>query len=149
MLNFERELYSNPDQDLNELWWNLVERYQGLHRPDSIEGRAHWASKIHFVVAPVYYHNYMLGRMYAAQLRHRISQQVPETMASGAFDMQGQPAVGRFLIENVFRPGALYPWPEFVRRSTGEDLTARHFAAAIAAPEPAETPSEPATPPSE
>ena len=138
MVNFERSFYENPDQNLNDLWWDLVERYQLIHRPDSAEGGHHWATKIHLVVAPVYYHNYQLGRMFAAQLRHRIAEALPETMASGSFDMQGQPAVGRFLVENVFRPGALYPWPEFVRRATGEELTARYFAQQIEPPVDAE-----------
>jgi peptidyl-dipeptidase A len=131
MVNFEREFYTNPDRDLNALWWDMVERYQGLRRPDELEGRADYAAKIHFVVAPVYYHNYMLGRMYAAQLRHRLSQEVPATMSNGAFDMTGHPEVGQYMIENVFRPGAMYPWTEFVRRSTGEALTARYFAEAL------------------
>lgn len=134
MLNFERELYTNPDRDLNALWWDIVERYQFLHRPESAQGGFHFATKDHLVVAPVYYHNYMLGRMFSAQLRHRIGEVVPETMASGRFDMHDQPAVGHFLIEHVFRPGALYPWSEFVRRATGEELTARYFAEAIQPP---------------
>ncbi len=131
MVNFERSFYENPQQDLNELWWSLVERYQGIRRPDDAEGGFHWATKIHLVVAPVYYHNYQLGRMYAAQLRHRLASEVPETMTSGSFDMQNQPAVGRYLVEHVFRPGAVHPWAEFVRHSTGEELTARYFAEAI------------------
>lgn len=143
MVNFEREFYANPEQDLNSLWWDMVERYQGLRRPESLDGRADFATKIHFVVAPVYYHNYMLGRMYSAQLRHRISEAVPQTMASGSFDMTNQPAVGQYLVEQVFRPAALYPWPEFVRRSTGEELTARYFAEAI------QPPPAPVAPPAE
>jgi peptidyl-dipeptidase A len=145
MLNFERELYTNPNRDLNDLWWDLVERYQYLHRPeDTAEGGFHWATKDHLVIAAVYYHNYMLGRMFAAQLRHRISEVVPETMTSGSFDMQGQPAVGRYLIENVFRPGKLYPWAEFVRHATGEELTARYFAEEIQPPPAPASPPEPA-----
>ena len=27
MLRFEKELYGNPNQDLNKLWWDLVEKY--------------------------------------------------------------------------------------------------------------------------
>ncbi|MFY7952116.1 MAG: M2 family metallopeptidase, partial [Armatimonadaceae bacterium] len=33
MLRFEKGMYENPDQDLNKLWWDLVERYQLLKRP--------------------------------------------------------------------------------------------------------------------
>jgi peptidyl-dipeptidase A len=131
MVNFERQFYADPEQDLEDLWWDVVERYQGLHRPDSLEGRADFATKIHLVVAPVYYHNYMLGRMYAAQLRHRLSEEVPATMDGGTFDMTGHPEVGAYLIEHVFQPGAQHTWQEFVRQSTGEDLTARYFAEAI------------------
>ena len=28
MLRFEKAIYADPDQDLNELWWDLVEKYQ-------------------------------------------------------------------------------------------------------------------------
>ena len=28
MLRFEKSMYENPEQDLNSLWWNLVEKYQ-------------------------------------------------------------------------------------------------------------------------
>ena len=30
MFRFEKALYDNPDQNLNDLWWDLVERYQLL-----------------------------------------------------------------------------------------------------------------------
>jgi len=30
MLRFEKGMYENPDQDLSELWWKLVAKYQHL-----------------------------------------------------------------------------------------------------------------------
>ncbi|HNV95959.1 MAG TPA: M2 family metallopeptidase, partial [Bacteroidales bacterium] len=44
MYRFEKGLYENPDQDLNKLWWDLVEKYQMMKRP---EGRnmPDWATK--------------------------------------------------------------------------------------------------------
>ena len=71
MFHFERELYRNPDQDLNKLWWDIVERCQFITRP---EGRDEpdWASKIHIVISPVYYHNYMLGELVASQLQRYV-----------------------------------------------------------------------------
>ena len=30
MFRFEKGLYGNPDQDLNRLWWDLVEKYQEI-----------------------------------------------------------------------------------------------------------------------
>ena len=75
MFRFEMALYDNPDQDLNRLWWDLVEKYQELRRP---EGRDEpdYASKIHIVTAPVYYHNYMMGEMFASQVHHAIARDV-------------------------------------------------------------------------
>ena len=32
MLRFEKGMYENPDQDLNKLWWDLVEKYQMVQR---------------------------------------------------------------------------------------------------------------------
>ena len=34
MTHFERGLYADPDADHDTLWWDLVERFQLLHRPD-------------------------------------------------------------------------------------------------------------------
>src|SRR3954463_8632124 len=75
MLRFEKGMYEDPDQDLNKLWWDLVEKYQLLTRP---AGRSapDYASKIHIVVAPVYYHNYMMGELFASQVHHAIAKEV-------------------------------------------------------------------------
>src|SRR5207237_5298352 len=59
MLRFEKGMYENPEQDLSELWWGLVEKYQLVQRPDGRQA-PDYASKIHVVSAPVYYHNYMM-----------------------------------------------------------------------------------------
>ncbi len=33
MYDFEKQLYANPDQDLNSLWWEMVEKYQFVKKP--------------------------------------------------------------------------------------------------------------------
>ena len=127
MVHFERALYENPDQNLNKLWWNLVERYQGLAR---LEGRDEpdWASKIHLATAPVYYHNYLMGELLASQLADVIGRKVLESSDPYSLSFAGDPRVGKFLIENVFLPGARYPWNEMIRRATGEKLTSKYYA---------------------
>ncbi|MGH3144549.1 MAG: M2 family metallopeptidase, partial [Rubrobacter sp.] len=70
MFHFERTFYADPDREnLNEVWWDLVERLQLVTRPPGRD-EPDWAAKIHVAVAPVYYHNYVLGHLIAAQLRH-------------------------------------------------------------------------------
>src|SRR6266480_4139009 len=75
MLRFEKAMYENPDQDLNKLWWDLVEKYQLVKRPPG-RSAPDYASKIHIVTAPVYYHNYMMGELFASQVHHAIARDV-------------------------------------------------------------------------
>jgi peptidyl-dipeptidase A len=138
MLRFEKELYSNPDQDLDDLWWRLVRRYQGLERPAEAP-RGSWASKIHIVTVPVYYHNYELGALYAAQLHASICRELYPGMDPASVTYLGDPRVGAHLRARVFGPGASLPWPEFVKTSTGEALSPVAFASRLAGPQPTGT----------
>ncbi|MCX8037882.1 MAG: M2 family metallopeptidase [Candidatus Sumerlaeia bacterium] len=128
MFHFEKQLYANPEQDLDTLWWDLVERYQMLRRPDG-PAQPDWASKLHFTVAPCYYHNYMLGELLASQWHHYIVRNVLGRESDAGVGFVGEKAVGEYFIREVFSVGARYPWNEMIRRATGEPLTPRHFAA--------------------
>lgn len=122
MIRFEREFYRDPDRaDLNTVWWELAGTLQGLRPPERLEAREDWATKIHLTVAPVYYHNYLLGELFAAQLRARAR---AERAGAG-------PALGEFFRRRVFEPGASVPWNALVERATGEPLSARHFGAEL------------------
>jgi peptidyl-dipeptidase A len=127
MLRFEKALYEDPSQDLNKLWWDLVEKYQGLHRPEGRDA-PDYASKIHIVSAPAYYHNYMLGQLFACQVHRAIAREVLQADDwSSAFYVEN-PAVGRFMKERVFAPGRSLSWNELTRHATGEPLSAQAFA---------------------
>ena len=71
MYRFEKSMYENPDQDLNQLWWDIVEKYQMMKKP---EGRdmPDWATKIHVALYPCYYHNYLLGELLASQFNNYV-----------------------------------------------------------------------------
>ena len=125
MSHFERALYENPRQELNSLWWDIEARWQMVPRP---EGRyaPDWAAKIHFTIAPVYYHNYLMGEMVASQLRHYIDRRVlGGERASRRF--VSDPAVGHYLTERVFRPGAQRRWDEALVFATEERLRPQYF----------------------
>jgi peptidyl-dipeptidase A len=127
MLRFEKGLYEDPSQDLNKRWWDLVEKYQGLHRPEGRDA-PDYASKIHIVSAPAYYHNYMLGQLFACQVHRTIAREVlQEDDWASAFYVEN-PAVGRFMKERVFAPGRSLSWNELTRHATGEPLSAQAFA---------------------
>jgi len=135
MYNFEKQLYADPDQDLNNLWWQLVEKYQLIRRPPGPVD-AGWASKLHFTSAPCYYHNYMMGELLASQLHHHIVGATPcgcPGQARGPaptvrnVSYVGDKILGDYLRENVLGPGALYHWNDMIERATGEPLTPRYF----------------------
>ncbi|MDA1161725.1 MAG: M2 family metallopeptidase [Planctomycetota bacterium] len=127
MLRFEKGLYENPAQDLNKLWWDLVEKYQMVKRP---EGRnaPDYASKIHIVVAPVYYHNYMMGELFASQLHHAIARDVAGDADPRKVIYAGDRRVGDFLKKKVFEPGATLSWNELTEFATGASLNPKAFA---------------------
>lgn len=126
MYNFERQLYANPDQDLNSLGWEMVEKYQLIKRPPGPPD-AGWASKLHFTTAPCYYHNYMLGELLASQLHYHIVYRVFRLESDHGVSYAGDQRVGHYLRENVFGPGAIYPWNEMIERATSEPLTPKYF----------------------
>jgi peptidyl-dipeptidase A len=128
MLRFEKGLYENPGQDLNALWWGLVETYQGLKRPQD-RNLPDYASKIHIVSAPCYYHNYMMGQLFASQVHHAIAREALDGVSPAAASYVGRPEVGKFLIEKVFAPGRTLPWNALTQHATGEPLNPRAFAA--------------------
>jgi peptidyl-dipeptidase A len=122
MTYFERGLYADPDGDHDTRWWDLVERFQRVRRPDGRRA-PDWAAKIHLTVAPVYYQNYLYGELVASQLQ--------ATLEARAGGVVGRPEAGRLLVDELFRPGASLRWDHLIERATGEPLTPTHLARAL------------------
>ncbi len=115
-LYFEYEAYTNPDRDLNKLYWDLFEKYLMLPRHDEIKP---WAAIIHYITHPVYLQNYLIADMIAAQTLDFLKE------SYGA--VVDNPIVGSFLIQNYFRFGARYDWRELLERGTGEKLNPKYL----------------------
>jgi peptidyl-dipeptidase A len=127
MLRFEKGMYENPDQDLNKLWWDLVEKYQLLKRPAG-RNAPDYASKIHIVSAPVYYHNYMMGQLFASQVHHTIARKVYKGADPATVVYVGNKEVGAFMKKWVFGPGRTKSWNELTKDATGSELSPDAFA---------------------
>ncbi len=121
MYCFEKALYEDPDlENPRTLWWDLVERLQLVKRPPGRD-EPDWAAKIHVAVAPVYYHNYVLGHLMATQFRHYLEERV----AGEPFFLSE--LAGRYLLEAVFGPGARNNWEDTILGATGEKLNPDYF----------------------
>jgi peptidyl-dipeptidase A len=126
MCHMERALYRDPEQDLAGLWWELVEQFQRVRRP---EGRTtpDWASKIHFSIAPVYYQNYMLGEMMASQVQSHLLEVVVGGGRNRWERYVQDSAVGEFLRQHMYGPGKSLDWRGAITRVTGRELGAAAF----------------------
>jgi peptidyl-dipeptidase A len=116
ILNFEREAYRNPDQDLSRLWWSLTGKYLEIPPHPEVES---WAGIIHFTSHPAYYPNYLLADMIAAQLMHRLK--------SSQGTVVDNPATGEFLRTRVFARGAALPWARLMAETAGEPVNAKYY----------------------
>jgi len=116
MTAFESELYREPSQDLNALWWRLVEKYQKIRPPRNRQGKWDWAAKYHIGLAPVYYFSYLLGEMFASSIQETLVKE------AGSADLSTERA-GRFLNEKLFCPGNSMSWSELIAHVTGKPLS--------------------------
>jgi peptidyl-dipeptidase A len=131
---FERELYRDPEQDLNLVWWDLVERFQSLTRPEdrgaTDSSYADWAAKIHFSVSPAYYQNYLLGEMTASQLQQHLF-----GMLGGGDIWEHYVStsdVADFLNRRVYSIGRSTDWQGAITHATGRPLDPAPFLAELA-----------------
>lgn len=127
MYRFEKSMYANPDQDLNKLWWELVEKYQLMKKPTD-RNAPDWATKIHIATFPCYYHNYLLGELLASQFGYYVTEKVLKQNDLKAQNFVANPEIGKYFIENVFKPGKKLYWNDMIEKATGEKLTAKYYA---------------------
>lgn len=117
MVHFESQLYANPEQNLNVLWWRLVQQYQGILPTQPRTNHCDWAAKYHIGLAPVYYHSYLLGEMFASMLLEIFSEKNTQNPLKGPF-------VGHFLKDNLFAMGNRMRWDQLIQRVTKSPLSA-------------------------
>lgn len=127
MYRFEREMYNNPDGDLNTLWWELVSKYQKLTKPADRD-MPDWATKIHIALYPCYYHNYQLGELLASQMHYYIVDNITKS-GNHIYDPYiNNHEVGKWMKESIFVHGMRYNWNEMIEKATGERLSAKYYA---------------------
>ncbi len=109
---------------LNKLWWDLIEKFQMLKRPEG-RNQPDWVSKIHIACYPAYYQNYMQGEMTASQLLEFIN---TEVLGGHTEKFVDSPEVGKYLVNKYFKHGSRFDWNGLLKESTGEELQPEYFA---------------------
>lgn len=123
---FERELFRNPDQDLNALWYRLMKEVLLIDCP-----RRHkypdWAASRHIFFSHAVVHNYLLADIIASQIQHKVEYDVLREGASFETGIAGHPELGDYFITEIFSNGNCLPWEELIRQATGEEPGIRYY----------------------
>lgn len=115
-VRFEHALYARTDENPDEIYLDLQRRLGGYELP--AEAGVRWASDQMLVSLPVNWHNYLIAELIARQSREHLAKQG---------ELYGNPAVGQFLLEQFYLPGASRPWLEKVASATGAELSPEPF----------------------
>lgn len=126
MSRFEHELYAKnlPQEQYNQRWWELVEKYQGVVPPGPRgEEYCDAASKTHINDDAAQYYDYALSFILLYQLHDHIASKILQ-QDPRATNYYGNQEVGKFLAD-IMQPGASRDWREVLKEKTGEDLSAK------------------------
>jgi peptidyl-dipeptidase A len=121
MAHFEREIYRNPSQNLDKLWYDLNLKYMGLNY-DSLENSSSWAANKFATSLACNTHNLVLADVFAAQLQHAIESRV---IQEGNY--LNNDAIGEYLKVNLYQYGNTVPWEKLIEKATGEPLNTAYF----------------------
>ena len=115
IIDFERELYNNPDQNPAELWKNLSKKY--LNR--DCETGNEWASIPHYLSHPAYYQNYFRANLMKVQIYNYL--------VSVLGYLTENKNTAEFMNKNIFAFGASIEEYDLIKQLTGEDFSASSF----------------------
>lgn len=115
IVEFERSLYKNPKQNLNNLWWDLIGDIQGVNRPREWD-HPYWATVSHFTTLPVYYHHYLFGEVLASQFEFNLDAEFKQWHSKEAL---------QFLVSKICKPGMSSNWTNLL--SEKFELSAKPF----------------------
>lgn len=115
IIDFEREIYTNPEQNPAELWQNLNKKY--LNRENEQDNE--WASIPHYLSHPAYYQNYFRANLMKVQIYNYLKSvlgNITENYKSA-----------EFMDKNIFRYGASIEEYELIKQLTGNEFSASYF----------------------
>ena len=114
---FEKNMYENPDQNLQQLWHNLKVKYTGASARDNLNNE--WATIPHFISHPGYMQNYFRAELIKAQMYKHLHKKLG--------DITENKNTADYLNNNLFKYGTSIEESELIEKFTGEPLSSKAF----------------------
>ena len=115
IIDFERELYRNPDQNPAELWAEMRGKY--LNRYDTADNE--WATIPHFLSHPGYYQNYFRATLMKAQIYNHLH----KTLGNITENTE----TAKYMDKNIFALGASVEEYDLIKQLTGKEFGVEDF----------------------
>lgn len=119
IINFERELYKNPNQNPAKLWADLRLKYRNRNYPPNNE----WATIPHFLSHPAYYQNYFRASLMKAQIYNHLKNILG--------NITENKKTAQYLKDNIFSKGASIEEYDLIKQLTGKNFSAKDYIQAL------------------
>lgn len=119
IIDFERELYKNPNQNPAKLWANLRLKYRNQNHSANNE----WATIPHYLSHPAYYQNYFRASLMKAQIYNHLHKILG--------DITENTNTAKYLNDKIFSMGASVEEYDLIKILTGNEFSAQDYIAAL------------------
>ncbi|MDP8263702.1 MAG: M3 family metallopeptidase [Candidatus Ancaeobacter aquaticus] len=128
--DFDRKIYEDPDQDLTKLYWDRCSDIIGLPSKDTVSDYYNWprfAGLYHYIATTCYMPNdYANADFINAQNKTFLIREYGHIL--------GNPAVGKWLIENYYRLGDSVEWQQMIEDATEEPINTKYYISEVLKP---------------
>lgn len=115
IIDFERKMYENPQQNLANLWADLRYKYRNqIHHANN-----EWATIPHYLSHPAYYQNYFRAALMKVQIYNHLY-----SVLGNITENQN---TAKYMIENIFSLGASIDEYDLIKKLTGKVFGAGDF----------------------
>ena len=121
-ITFEKKMYGNPDQNLQQLWHDLDVKYNGINDDSELDNK--WATVQHFITHPVYMQNYFRADLIKAQMYKHLHKELG--------NITENKNTAAYLNNNLFKYGTSLEENELIEKFTGEPLSSKAFCETLA-----------------
>lgn len=115
IIEFEKRMYENPQQNLPQLWHDLKCKYTGANKEEELNNE--WATIPHYLSHPAYYQNYFRANLMKAQMYKFLKNKLGNITENNK--------TAEYLNNNLFKYGISKEENELIEMFTKEPLSSK------------------------